>query len=87
MKVTIRPTTEEERCEQFPPIVTGGPRIPVEKYVVINPDTNSIFTVFGLPQGGEDREEAVFWAQRLASKNDFEYIAPEGWEDVVGRLP
>jgi hypothetical protein len=53
---------------------------------VYNPVTDSQWAVFGQPQGGETREEAVFWAERLASKNGLRFERPEGWENIVGRL-
>lgn len=83
---TIRLATAAERRDKFPPIVAGRRRVRVPKYVLVNPATDNIYTVFGLPQGGDTRAEAVFWAERLASKNDLDYIAPDGWENVAGRL-
>lgn len=85
--VTIRKATADERREKFPPLVAGGSRCRVPKYVVVNAESNRIYTVFGLPQGGDVRAEAVFWAERLASKNDFRYVSPAGWENVPGALP
>lgn len=87
LSAAIRKATEAERRDKFPPIVAGGPRIRVPKYVVVNPETDSVWTVFGLPQGGDTRAEAVFWAERLASKNDLRYEPPPGWENVEGKLP
>jgi hypothetical protein len=87
MTLTIRKATADERRSKFPPIVRGGPRIPVPTYVVVNADTDDVVTVFGLPQGGETRAEAVFWAERAASKNGYDYVPPVGWEDVRGALP
>jgi hypothetical protein len=85
--VTIRKATAVEKRRGFPPIGANGPRPRVPKYVVVNPHTDGIYTVFGIPQGGDTRAEAVFWAERLASKNDLDYLPPAGWERVVGKLP
>lgn len=85
-EVTIRKSTADERRRKFSPIVADGPRVRVPKYVVVNPKTDGIYTVFGLPQGGDVRAEAVFWAERLASKNGFDFLQPAGWENVQGRL-
>lgn len=87
MNVTIRPSTPEERRDKFPPLRRGARRVAVPKYVACNPGTGNIYTVFGLPQGGATRAEAVFWAERLASKNDLDYVPPPGWEHITGRLP
>lgn len=57
------------------------------RYAVVDPTNGNYWTVFGLLQGGDSREEAVFWAERLASKNDLRFERPEGWGDVVGALP
>lgn len=57
------------------------------RYVVCFPERNGDFALFGQIQGGETREEAVFWAERAASKNDFEFLRPYGWDEVVGSLP
>lgn len=57
------------------------------RYVVCNPTAGQDWTVFGMVQGGDTREEAVFWAERLASKNGLCFERPEGWENVVGALP
>lgn len=85
--VAVRRSTPEERRAKFPPIAAGGPRIRVPKYVLVNPETDAVWTVFGLPQGGDTRAETVFWAERLASKNDLVFVRPPGWESVVGDLP
>lgn len=85
--ITIRKSTTQERREKFPPIVRGNRRIPVPKYVVVSCISDNIVSVFGLPQGGATRAEAVFWAERAASKNGLEYVVPEGWENVEGKLP
>lgn len=85
--VTIRLSTAEERREKFPPLVKGGRRQRIPKYLVVNPKTDNFWTVFGMPQGGDTRSEAVFWAERLASKNDLDYQPPPGWENVEGALP
>jgi hypothetical protein len=57
------------------------------RYIVYAPESGGDFAVFGFIQGGETREEAVFWAERFASKNGLSYVAPEGWENVTGALP
>lgn len=43
--------------------------------------------VFGLPQGGVDKAEALFWAERAASRNGFQFTRPPGWEDIEAALP
>jgi hypothetical protein len=86
--ITIRKSTPQERKDKWPPIVMDGRRIPVPKYVVCMwDDDERVVSVFGLPQGGDTREEAVFWAERCASKNGFDYVPPHGWEDIDGKLP
>jgi hypothetical protein len=85
--VTIRLATADERRGKFPPLVAGRRRIRVPKYVVVGQGSDNIWSVFGLPQGGDTRAEAVFWAERLASKNDLVYLPPEGWERIEGVLP
>lgn len=57
------------------------------KYVVYNPITDNYYYVFGMIQGGETKGEAVFWAERLASKNGLTFKRPDGWEDVISKLP
>lgn len=88
--LTIRKSTDAERAEKFPPIVRGRKRIRVPKYVVVaakHADKHMhICSVFGLPQGGNTRAEAVFWAERFASKNGYEYVPPDGWENIEGKL-
>jgi hypothetical protein len=83
---TIRRSTSAERRAKFPPIVAGGPRVRVPKYICVS-GSGVIYTVFGMPQGGDVRAEAVYWAERLSSKNDLRYVPPPGWANVVGRLP
>jgi hypothetical protein len=85
-RVTIRQATADERRKKFPPIVRDGPRVRVPKYVVVNPENGNVYTVFGLPQGGDTRAEAFFWAERLVSNNGFDYTPPDGWERVRGAL-
>lgn len=75
-----------ERVETEVPYVVGDhPSRP--RYIVYDPQTGDDWAVFGTIQGGETREEAVFWAERFASKNGVNYAPPEGWDDVVGALP
>lgn len=86
--VTIRASTAEERRDKFPPIVAGRRRIRAPKYLCVNAEKpENVWSVFGLPQGGDTRAEAVFWAERLADKNDLHYEPPKGWENVIGKLP
>ena len=85
-EITVRRPTEAERAAKFPPIVRGHNRISLQKYVVVGP-SDSICSVFGLPQGGKTRAEAVFWAERFASKNGYSFVRPSGWDEVVGELP
>ncbi len=80
MPVTIREATQEE----LDTLLLASNY----KYVVINSEVpEHIYTVFGLIQGGATEEEAVFWAQRLASKNGLVYAPPAGWEFIEGKLP
>lgn len=86
-KVTIRESTAEER--KIP--IRSHPKVQhFPKYILVDPDKNQgkggYFFVFGIPQGGKSKAEAVFWAERLASKNGFKFVRPEGWERVVGAL-
>jgi hypothetical protein len=74
--IAIREASEEDREKYERP-----------RYVVCNPQSGNDWTVFGHIQGGDTREEAVFWAERLASKNGLHFERPGGWEDVEGALP
>lgn len=90
--VTLRESTEQERTEGFGPHpLAEGDRRPnrvADRYVLVDADDSErLWFVFGLPQGGNTREEAVFWAERFASKNGAHFLRPEGWEQVVGALP
>lgn len=73
MKAAIRERTPQE------------PHLP--RYVVYSPETGNLWTVFGLVQGGDSKEEVLFWAERLVSKNGLEFERPEGWEGVEPKLP
>jgi len=84
-EITVRLATDAERADKFPPLVRGRRRIRVPKYVVVV-SRDYICSVFGLPQGGDTRSEAVFWAERFASNNDYSFVRPSGWENVQGRL-
>jgi hypothetical protein len=90
-QLTIRRSTPEERAEKWPPLIRGKRRIRIPKYVVVAArhvnEHMQLCSVFGLPLGGDTRSEAVFWAERTASKNGYDYIPPPGWENVEGRLP
>lgn len=87
-QITIRKSTPEERRAKWPAIVHGGPRIRIPTYLVVPlPHDDRVTCVFGIPQGGDTRAEAVFWAERAASNNGFDFIPPAGWENVEGRLP
>ena len=64
------------------------------RYILVRPDTPTglgadtpRFYVFGIEQGGPTREEALFWAERWASKQDFKLVLPDGWENVEPKLP
>lgn len=59
----------------------------VPGYAIVRRDSGQQLAVFGLAQGGATPEEAVFWAERAASKNDLRFVRPPGWGDVVGALP
>lgn len=39
------------------------------------------------PDYCNSKAEAVFWAERWASKIGGHFIRPDGWEKVVGNLP
>ena len=56
------------------------------KYVVVD-EEDRYLGAFGMVDGGKNRAEAVFWAERWASKNGGHFIRPKGWEKVVGKLP
>lgn len=89
--ITIRKSTPEERAAKSPPIVAGGPRIPIPKWVLVyeepTPGMLPFVCTFGMPDGGATRAEAVFWAERQESKNDLRFVRPDGWENIEGRLP
>lgn len=74
--VAIREVSEGEQKEFKRP-----------RFVAYDPLTCLDYIVFGSVQGGDTREEAVFWAERLASKNGLNFERPEGWGDVEGELP
>lgn len=86
-EITVRRSTEQERRDKFPPPLGGSRRVRVPKYVVVGVESGNVITVFGLPQGGDTRAEAVFWAERAESKNDLRFIRPDGWESIEGKLP
>jgi hypothetical protein len=90
-QLTIRKATAEERDEKFPPLLRGRRRIRIPKYVVVTTEHADkhmhICSVFGLPYGGDTRAEALFWAERFASKNDYQMIRPKGWGKVEAKLP
>ncbi len=85
-------TVRESRADEREPggagsfWATGAP-MQAERYVVVDAETDEYLGGFGLITGGETREEAVFWAERWASKNGGHFLRPEGWESVVGALP
>lgn len=89
-ELTIRESTEAERKEKWPPLIRGNPPIEIPKYVVTTVENKDkhmfICSVFGLPQGASTRTEAVFWAERFASKNGYDYVPPKGWEKIEGKL-
>lgn len=68
-------------------IVKGEHEGQEDAWIVVNPSTVQQYAVFGLPQGGVTREEALFWAERICSKNDLILDLPPGWDDVVATLP
>jgi hypothetical protein len=74
LRLGIRERTEDDQPDR-------------PRHVVCFPDRGTDLAVFGQVEGGETREEAVFWAERAASKNGFDFQRPEGWQNVVGRLP
>ena len=79
-KVTIRETDQAERDTM------GAARQGRLRYVCVNPATGDYRTVFGMVQGGHSKAAAVFWAERLASKNGLAYEPPPGWETIEGKL-
>lgn len=87
--LTVRAATLEERRRggvgSF--WATGKPmRAP--RYVVVDAnDPTQYLGAFGMVDGGDTRAEAVFWAERWASKNDGHFIRPDGWAKVEGALP
>jgi hypothetical protein len=89
--LTIRKSTDAERKEKWSPLLRGRLRIPIPKYVVVTVEHQGkhmhICSVFGLPYGGNTRAEALFWAERFASKNDYRLIRPDGWGKVEAKLP
>ena len=84
--LTIRESTADERepggVGAF--WATGKP-MTAKQYVIVD-DENNYLGGFGLVDGGDTREEAVFWAERWASKNGGHFVRPDGWEHVVGAL-
>jgi hypothetical protein len=52
----------------------------------IGRDTPRLY-VFFQEQGGTTKGEALFWAERAASKNGFPLLIPEAFEGVEARLP
>lgn len=89
--ITIRKSTPEERAAKSPPIVAGGSRCPIPKWVVVwekpTPGMLPFVCTFGMPDGGATRAEAVFWAERKADRNDLHFYRPPGWENIEGSLP
>jgi len=83
--LTVRESTPEERRSIGEFWATGKP-MAAKRYVMVDED-DQLLGAFGLTEGSETREEAVFWAERWASKNGGHFIRPEGWADVVGNLP
>ena len=88
LHLTVRESTPEERkpggVGNF--WLTDKP-MRAKKYVVVDAETGDYLGAFGLTGGGATRKEAVFWAERWASKNGGHFIRPDGWENVVGALP
>ena len=85
--LTVRESTPEER----EPGGVGtfwltGKALAAARYVVVS-DDGEYLGGFGGVDGGDTREEAVFWADRWASKNGGHFIRPDGWAEVVGNLP
>ena len=84
--LTIRKATAEER--RYVGNFWGtGQTMHAKKYVVVDADTDDYLGAFGMVAGGDTRAEAVFWAERWASKNGGHFLRPEGWDAVVGALP
>jgi hypothetical protein len=84
--LTIRAATPEERKHVGDFWATGKP-MKAKKYIVVDTETGSYLGAFGMVDGGNTRAEAVFWAERWASKNGGHFLRPDGWEKVVGALP
>ena len=85
--ITVRESTAAERVECGKIWATGA-TMRAKDYVICRyTEPTQLLGAFGLVDGADTREEIVFWAERMASKNGFHFIRPEGWEDVVGELP
>lgn len=85
--LTVRLATPEEREHAGNFWATGRP-MKAKKYVMVDADEpTELLGAFGLVEGASSRAEIVFWAERFASKNDWHFIRPDGWEGVVGLLP
>lgn len=83
--VTIRRRRPDEPDVAF--WLGGKPqRVPV--WVVVDADDPDRYLGgFGMVDGGRSKAEAVFWAERFASKNGYGFIRPPGFEKVLGKLP
>lgn len=57
------------------------------RYIITPLNSDNRFYVFGIEQGGKTKEEALFWAERLASKNGFDLVLPKTFKDVIPSLP
>jgi hypothetical protein len=89
LHITIRLATPAERAPgglgKF--WATGKP-MRARRYIVVDADEPAVWVgAFGLADTTNTRAEAVFWAERWASKNDGHFIRPAGFEHVQGALP
>lgn len=85
--VTIRLSTAAER-KSVGRHFDGGKNMRARKWIVVEVEDPSVLAfTFGMPNDGKTKAEAVFWAERFASKSGLGYIPPKGWEKIKGDLP
>lgn len=85
--LTARESTPDERMPGGVGFWLTGAPMAASRYVVVDVETGAYLGGFGMADGGDTREEAVYWADRWASKNGGHFLRPEGWEGIVGDLP
>lgn len=85
--VTIRPATRAER-KSYGTFWATGANLAAKRWLVVDAaDPSILLGAFGMADSADTKEEAVFWAERVASKNGWGYLSPKGWEAIVGDLP